>query len=256
MPPRSVLMPQTRWNSFRSVSNEKWRRLGHLWICAGELVDGLMTICILRQWERISSVGFEKPPVWIGWDLRRDHSFPSSLGKPFWVRGQKVLPKRWKGTWMSWWVWAQRQDCSDLRQRRKRERSEVACLLSGEGCWRKRMRTVIYGWTNTPVPTVAPEVVPFPFLGAMRQGCRRREFLSGGLAWLGCISTVGIFEPALGPQGGGKSLNFQHFSLQQKKENSSNITPPNCSSFSEASPISWSPQNGLAGQIRGVITFL
>lgn len=128
MPPRSVLMPQTRWNSFKSVSNEKWRRLGHLWIHAGELVDGLTTICILRQWEGISSVEFEKPPVWVGWDFRSDPSFPSS-----WVRGQKVLPKRWKGTWMSWWEWAQRQDCRDLRQRRKTERREVRLLVCCRG---------------------------------------------------------------------------------------------------------------------------
>lgn len=77
---------------------------------------------------------------------------------------------------------------------------------SGEGFWKKGMRIVIYGWTNTTVLIVVPEVVHFPFLGTIWQGCRRKKFLSGGLGLLGCLSTVRIIELPPGTQGCVKML--------------------------------------------------
>lgn len=77
---------------------------------------------------------------------------------------------------------------------------------SGEEFWKKEMRIVIYGWTNTTVLIVVPEVVHFRFLGTIWQGCRRRKFLSGGLCLLGCLSTVRITELPPSTQGCVKML--------------------------------------------------
>lgn len=72
MPPRSVLMLQTRWNSFKSVSDEKWRGLRHLWISAGErMADGRLCSspvgenCICRVWDAscLNRMGLGKPSL-------------------------------------------------------------------------------------------------------------------------------------------------------------------------------------------------
>lgn len=105
------------------------------------------------------------------------------------------------------------------------------------------MKTLIDGGTNTPGPTVVPKVVCFPFLGAIRRVSEK-----GILVWrtsvARCLPTVGIMEWCI--WNGVKSLNIQHVSLQQEKKNSSNTSFPNSRPYSEASPISLSPQNNLA----------
>lgn len=94
-------------------------------------------------------------------------------------------------------------------------------------------------WVNKhPCPNSCPRDSAHPFPGGHETRVLEEGILVWRLAWLGCFSAVGIIEPALGPQGSGKSLNFQHSSLQQEKENSSDIT--------FLSPTSLSLQNDLA----------